>query len=452
MEDNNYNPQKEDLYTKFPFLNTKHNYVKIIAIVLAVVLTLSLVVGVGIGCYFAGMKTQFQSNINKELALADEVYDLINRYYYKDISKDEFNKYAALGLSSVMDQYSGLSLKYSPETTKIGIHIISDSYNNHIISNVSIGSPAYNAVGTFVDENGVSTGSSTSAKMQRGDLLYSINGVIFQGLSIDKLNDLQLLGKGRAEIIVKKSNDSYAKFDIAKTIFESKQAHYEDFGNGIGYIKLDSFTGSAAEDFVACANLFAKGSNEKLILDLRDNGGGSSDILETIGSYILHDSRGNSDDLPIIRLKMQKTGEVVTYNTKGNNWLGKNKTNYQLVVLINGGSASASEALLGAIKYYCKEAIIIGSESYGKGIAQQTFELKNGPYYLSMTVGNFYVPTQGAEGIKWTTFHGKPMRVTDGFDVGALSGYDYSKNYKNYYNNVLKNEIAVSRAIDYLSK
>lgn len=121
--------------------------------------------------------------------------------------------------------------------------------------------------------------------------------------------------------------------------------------------------------------------------------------------------------------------------------------------MVNEGSASASEALLGAINYYCPEATIIGSETYGKGIAQQTFELKNGPYLLSMTVGNFYVPVAVNGDLSWQTFHNKPMKPTEGCDIGTLSGYDFTsgKLYADYYNNNLKAELAVAKAIEVLA-
>ena len=137
----------------------------------------------------------------------------------------------------------------------------------------------------------------------------------------------------------RKSDGSEKEYNVKKSFFNSKEASYIDFGDGVGYIKLNSFTGTAAEDFVSCADAFKKNGNSKLILDLRDNGGGSTNILSVIASYLIHyGDKDESNGLEIIRLKSEKTQETISYTAEGNNWLGKgmngNFNGFNIVVVI----------------------------------------------------------------------------------------------------------------------
>ena len=114
--------------------------------------------------------------------------------------------------------------------------------------------------------------------------------------------------------------------------------------------------------------------------------------------------------------------------------------------------------MLGAIKYYCPEATIIGSPTYGKGIAQQTFDLTTTKeYVLSMTVGYFYVPVGAND---WETFHGRSMMPSsDKYTIGKFADLiDFTaedenniKLYTKYYNNDLTKEAAVEMAMSVLA-
>lgn len=473
-------PHNDDRH-KPSFFQKNQNNVRVVAMVSLALIVLLLLIGACLGCYFAGKNSALNNNMNDELAIANEVYTLIKKYYYKDITKEEFNKWASIGLANVMDQFSGLSYASALPSLQYGFRIKNDSYNNHIITEISHSSganlsPAESAVGSYVD------GTDGNVKLERGDILVSIDGKSVQGLTSDAMNGSEFFGKGdllsSIELVVEKSNGKKAKFQLKKSIFATKEASYLDIDSykqsqtgqssntNIGYIKLNSFTGSAATDFANCANAFKANGNTKLILDLRDNGGGSTSILSDIASYIIHDKNGKSNGLGIIRLKSEKTNETSVYSANGNNWLGFDKNdslipNYKLVVLVNENSASASEALLGAINYYCDEAIVIGSPTYGKGIAQQTFKLSStSDYLLSMTVGYFEVPVANN---KWQTFHGKSMMPSkDEYLIAKFSEYlDFTAKdssiddrdlplYAKYYNNNILNETALIMAINAL--
>ena len=284
---NSTNPHNVDNNSPY---RMKKDTVKIITIVIVAILSLLIVIGGCLGCYFAGRNAERLSNFKDDLAIANEVYSLIKEYYYQDISKEDFNKWAAIGLSSTMDKYSGLSYTSVIPALQFGISIKSDSYNNHIISAISHSSDSTKPT-PAESAKGLISGQNSPVSLERGDILVSVGGKSVEGLTTDALNGEEFFGKATLtdaiDLVVRKSNGKEAHFTLRKSLFLTKEASYKDMGNGIGYIKLNSFTGSADEDFVECANLFKSNGNSRLILDLRDNGGGSTNILSVIASYLI---------------------------------------------------------------------------------------------------------------------------------------------------------------------
>lgn len=433
------NPQNAENY-KPSFFQKNQKVIKIVAIISVAVFAILAVIGACVGCFYAGKHSS-------ELPIANEVFNLINKYYYKDIPKDQLDRWSSIGLTETLDQFSGISYVSTAPTKQFGFSFKSDSYNNHIVTSISTNSPA------------------EKAGLQRGDILLAVGNETegyksVVGLNRDLLNSNDFLGKGATQDIqvkVKKSDGAEKTITMRKSIFTSSEASYVNFDNKVGYIKLNSFTGTAAEDFVSCVNEFKADKNTKLILDLRDNGGGSTDILSKIASYLIHDNKDLSNGLGIIKLDSEKTKESVTYTAEGNNWLGAGLNGaFKLAVLVNENSASASEALLGAINYYCgnvvnkykDELVVIGSPTYGKGIAQQTFPLKTTPdMVISMTVGYFKVPIISNGKQDWKSYHGESM-IPDKEIPKFSSFLNFKENdYASYYNNNLKDEEAVKLAV-----
>ncbi len=112
----NQNPHNEDKYNQNGNKNSnftsgnRSNSTKVIVAVIIAVLSLIIVLGACIGCYIGGKNSALNDNMKEDLAVANEVYSLIKDYYYMDISKDEFNKWASIGLANTMDKYSNLYL------------------------------------------------------------------------------------------------------------------------------------------------------------------------------------------------------------------------------------------------------------------------------------------------------------------------------------------------------
>ncbi len=155
----------------------------------------------------------------------------------------------------------------------------------------------------------------------------------------------------------------------------------EIIGNGIGYIKLNSFTQTASEEVKkAFLALKAKGMNQ-LVFDLRDNGGGL--LIEAVKIVNFFVPR----DKIVVTTKGRIKDENQVYKTQ----VDPLDTEIPIVVLIDEGSASASEIVSGSLQDLDR-AVIVGQTSYGKGLVQRTFDLKYGSK-IKLTIAKYYTPS-----------------------------------------------------------
>jgi carboxyl-terminal processing protease len=174
--------------------------------------------------------------------------------------------------------------------------------------------------------------------------------------------------------------DELLKFDLVREIIKIESVRSKMLSNDIGYLRLTQFkkkTDEEAEE--AIKNLINEGA-DRLILDVRNNGGGLLDVAVNISSFFLYDGK-------IVETKgrMEKANEVYLANPRGF------KTKMPLIVLINEGSASASEIVAGALMDR-NRAITIGKTSFGKGSVQTLFNLTDGSG-VYVTIAKYYTPS-----------------------------------------------------------
>lgn len=150
-------------------------------------------------------------------------------------------------------------------------------------------------------------------------------------------------------------------------------------GNNIGYINLSTFNKDVSVDFVnALEELKGKGM-KGLILDLRGNGGGYLvEAINIASQFVPKDE--------VITYRIDKYGSKEISKSEGGVALG-----LPLVILTDGGTASASEVVTGALKDY-NAAVTVGTTTFGKGVVQLPFELKSGIGGLKVTVSKYYTP------------------------------------------------------------
>ena len=170
-------------------------------------------------------------------------------------------------------------------------------------------------------------------------------------------------------------------FDITREIIEVQSVKFELLDNSIGYIRLTSFNENSSQQVKEKIERFNKNKNLKgFILDLRNNPGGLLSQAIKISDFFLENGE-------IVSTKSRQISENRRWFAKKGD-LTNGKT---LIILINYGSASASEIVAGALKDH-KRGIILGENSYGKGSVQSIIPLKNSGA-IRLTIAKYYLPS-----------------------------------------------------------
>ena len=292
-------------------------------------------------------------------------------YYDESANSDEKLVDAALRgmLSSIDDDYAQ--------------YYTAEQYAEHLKSN----SGEYRGIGIVIaapDETGsriqrVYAGSPMAAAgAQQGDLVLSINGEPVAGLSLDDMLALFHTDE-TADVLLLSRNGETFEVSVVKDIINVPYVEYALLEDGVGYIRLIGFAGHVVQETKdALANLTEQGA-EKLVLDLRDNPGGSlDDVLDVADLFLEHGQL-----IVSIRSRIEETE---TYYAKTDAvWNGP------VVVLINENSASASELLSGAMQDHAR-ATVVGTQSFGKGIVQTYFQLPANKGWVKLTTDAYYTP------------------------------------------------------------
>jgi carboxyl-terminal processing protease len=224
---------------------------------------------------------------------------------------------------------------------------------------------------------------ASKAGLKAGDYIVKIDDVQVQGKSLTEAVNLMRgpVGSGIELAIRRKGVKKTLTFFIVREIIEVQSVKSDLLDNNIGYIRLTSFNENSSEQIKEKIKKLEKNKDVKsYILDLRNNPGGLLSQAIKISDFFLNNGE-------IVSTKSRKSSE----NRK---WFAKDGdlTNGKaLIVLINYGSASASEIVAGALKDH-KRAILLGENSYGKGSVQSIIPLKN-KGAIRLTIAKYYLPS-----------------------------------------------------------
>ncbi len=317
------------------------------------------------------------SNANKsiyeKIDLFSEVLDKINKEYVDEIDQSDAMDAAINGVLQSLDPYSAymtpesfqnMQTETSGEFGGLGIEVSMEAGVVKVISPLD-DSPAY------------------EAGVKAGDYIVKINDIQVQGKTLSEAVEIMRGPVGSdIEITVRRRGIKKALvFKITRKIIKIKSVKSEIIDDNIGYIRLTSFNENSGKQIKKKLNEFKENKNIKsFILDLRNNPGGLLSQAIKITDFFL--SSGE-----IVSTKSRKENENRKWFANDGDILnGK-----PLLVLINNGSASASEIVAGALKDH-KRAILIGENSYGKGSVQSIIPLKN-KGAIRLTISKYYLPS-----------------------------------------------------------
>ena len=220
------------------------------------------------------------------------------------------------------------------------------------------------------------------AGLRAGDAVLAVDGSVLDGLTIDEARD-RVRGKKGTEVVLTIERDGGAPFDVAvvRDVIVQREVIQEDLAAGaIGYIRVTGFSDNAAEQFHQALQADIDAGRDKVILDLRGNPGGYVTAARRIASEFV-------DAGPIFWEEFAGGRQEATDASSGGL---ATDTGIELVVLIDRGSASASEIVAGALKDRDR-ATLVGETTFGKGTVQQWIELPD-TGALKLTIARWLTP------------------------------------------------------------
>ena len=323
--------------------------------------------------FFLNISYSTEVDIYKKIDLFGEVLEKINEEYVDEINQSESMDSAINGLLQSLDPYSAymspeifndMQTETSGEFGGLGIEVSMESGVVKVISPID-DTPA------------------AKAGIKAGDYIVKIENTQVQGKTLSEAVDLMRGPVGSSiELTIRRRGEKKAlKFNIIREIIEIQSVKADILENNIGYIRLTSFNENSSEQIQKNIKKLENNKNiNAYILDLRNNPGGLLSQAIKISDFFLNNGE-------IVSTKSRKKSENRKWFAKKGD-ITNGKT---IIVLINYGSASASEIVAGALKDH-KRAIVVGENSYGKGSVQSIIPLKNDGA-IRLTVAKYYLPS-----------------------------------------------------------
>ena len=247
----------------------------------------------------------------------------------------------------------------------------------------------YSGVGAVVNENEAGQviivhpfqgGPADLAGLLAGDIVLEVDGTDTRDLSLEQAVGL-IRGPSGTSVrltIQREGLEQAFETDIVRAQIEIPSVEYEVLDEGIAYLKLNDFRSSAPAEVRAALAALLEQEPSSLVLDLRDNPGGLLSSSIDVGSEFIAEG--------VITLEKGSNGLEETLVSRGNGLA----TEIPLVVLINGGTASASEIVAGAIRDH-ERGLLVGETTLGKGAVQDPIDLSDGSH-LRLTTAHWFTP------------------------------------------------------------
>lgn len=352
-----------------------------------------------------------------------QINAVLDSMYYYDINENEMLENAASAYVEGLDEpythyYDKEEFKaYNEELedSYVGIGVVISAGENGLIEVVAPveGSPA--------QESGIVP----------GDYIVAVDGVEYAGTQMDEAVSVIKGGKEGSVVKITVYRDgNRMDFDVTRRNISTESVTTKMLDDNIGYVRISAFNtndpGNSQDtytEFKEKVTELEKNGMEKMIIDLRDNPGGSLDVVCDIADMIVPEG--------IITYMQYKDGTREDFKSDAN------EMNIPIVVLINEHSASASEVLTGCLKDYDK-ATVVGKTSYGKGIVQSVVPFADGSG-MSLTIASYFSPSG-------VCIHGTGIEPDIEVDIPQEYSYYYASSLPYEYDTQLQ------KAVEVLSK
>lgn len=341
---------------------------------LIVIAVLGLAVGTGI---------RFRHSVSKlsdaeYLRLVPEMMELIKQKYVEKVDDKKLVEGAISGMLAALDPHSSylppdffkeMNIEISGSFGGLGLEVNISDGRLTVIAPID-DTPAYRA------------------GIKAGDFIWKIDGRPTQDLNITEAVKRMRGPKGtRVTLsILRKNVSKPLAFNLVRDIIKTKSMKARALEPGYGYIRISHFQERTGAEFAAALQTLRKengGTLSGLVIDLRNNPGGLLEPAVSVAGRFIDRKAENG---LVVYTKGREASSRMTLTTG----MDDKEPRYPVVVLINGGSASASEIVAGALQDH-KRAIIMGTQSFGKGSVQTVFTLPGGAG-LKLTTARYYTP------------------------------------------------------------
>ena len=311
----------------------------------------------------------------KKIDLFGEVLEKVKEEYVDEVDQADVMDSAINGVLQSLDPYSAYM---SPELFK-SMQTESKGEFGGLGIEIAMEGGVVKVIAPITDTPAEKVG------IRAGDYIVKINDIQVQGKSLMEAVKLMRgpVGSSINLTIRRKGVNKSLSFEITREIIEVKSVESKILGKkkNIGYVKLKSFNENSDKQFIETIKKYEKGKSLiGYIVDLRNNPGGLLTQAISITDFFLEDGE-------IVSTKGRKISETRKFFAKS----GDGVNGKPVIVMINNGSASASEIFAGALKDH-KRAIILGENSYGKGSVQSIIPLQNGGG-IRLTISKYYLPS-----------------------------------------------------------
>ena len=297
---------------------------------------------------------------------------LIDETYLHDVKEKDLNEGIYKGyVEGLGDQYSAY---YDKKETKELTESLDGSFSGIGAVMTQDASSGVITITRVYDDS-----PAKKAGIKTGDILYRVEEKTVTGKDLDKVVSW-IKGKKGTKVnltLLRGTNSDKIKVTATRDVINVETVKYKVLENQIGYISISEFDSVTGAQFAKALKQLQKKNIEGLVVDLRNNPGGSlSTVCDILDSII---PKG------LIVYTKDKNGKKEEYTSDE-----KHRLNLPMSVLVNGQSASASEIFAGAVQDYGK-AEIIGTQTYGKGVVQNLFDLKDGTC-VKLTTSEYFTP------------------------------------------------------------
>jgi len=322
------------------------------------------------------VNSQQQTNANfeilKNLELFEMVYKNIDLSYVDEPNPGHLMRVAIDAMLMELDPYT----KYIPESKIEEYKLMTTGQYG------GIGSLIQQQGNKVVVSNPYEGWPAQKSGLMAGDVFIEINDKNVEKLSSEQISDILTGAPGsEVKVKVKRGNEFITKTIVREEIKLGPVPYYGMVTEDIGYLKFVSFTQTAAEEVMKGFVSLKKSGMTKFIFDLRGNGGGL--LIEAVKIVNMFVDKGET----IVWMKGRTEADKTTWTAS----LKPTDLTIPLVVLIDDGSASASEIVSGALQDLDR-AVIVGHTSYGKGLVQRPLDLKYNAK-VTVTIAKYYTPS-----------------------------------------------------------